>query len=63
MSEHEPKKKVKPESGFRSSEEEWAAAELARIFSQCPDTMENRLRHFPKYIRRQEKWPGTQERY
>jgi len=44
---------VKPEGGFRTEAEQRVGPELARIFSQCPDSLDVRLQNFPKYIRRQ----------
>ena len=44
---------VSPEGGFRSQEEKEIGKRLERIFTQCSDTLEEKLENFPKYIRRQ----------
>lgn len=45
--------KVRPEGGLRTEQEKMAGPELARIFADCPDSLEVKLQNFPKYIRRQ----------
>ncbi len=45
--------KVKPEGGFRTEAEKTVGKDIARVFSQCPDSVETKLDHFPKYIKRQ----------
>jgi hypothetical protein len=44
---------VLPEGSFRTEAERKVGEDLARIFSECPDTLEAKLENFPKYIRRQ----------
>ena len=47
------KKNIKAEGGFRTKQEQIAGKELAKIFNQCPDSIEIKLENFPKYVRRQ----------
>jgi hypothetical protein len=44
----------KPEGLLRTKEEQEAARAYARLFSSCPDSLEEKLASFPKYIRRQD---------
>lgn len=44
----------KTEAPLRTAAERQAGANNARIFSQCPDSVEIKLENFPKYIRRQD---------
>lgn len=53
MSSRHNKPKILPEGGFRTENEQKARAEIARIFSGCPDALEVKLDNFPKYVRRQ----------
>jgi hypothetical protein len=47
------KNKVKPEGGSRTEAEKRVGRDIARVFSQCPDSIETKLDHFPKYVKRQ----------
>jgi hypothetical protein len=38
---------------FRTAVEEQVGQTIAEVFSTCPDTVEERLENFPKYVRRQ----------
>ena len=42
------------EGPLRTTAEREARGEYARIFSECPDSVEVKLENFPKYIRRQD---------
>lgn len=44
----------KPGGVLRTEAEREAAKNYARVFEQCPDSIETKLQHFPKYIRRQD---------
>lgn len=47
------KAKIAPEGGLRTKAEEKAVKNLAKVFASCPDSIESKLEHFTKYIRRQ----------
>ncbi|RPI74863.1 MAG: class I SAM-dependent methyltransferase [Desulfobacteraceae bacterium] len=44
---------VAPEGGFRTAAEDAAGRKIAAVFDQCPESIEVKLDHFTKYIRRQ----------
>ena len=44
---------VTPEGGFRTHLEKDIGKRIAKVFSDCPDTIEIKLDNFTKYIRRQ----------
>jgi len=45
---------VKPEANFRSQNEQEAAHGYTRLFTESADTVEIKLAHFAKYVRRQD---------
>lgn len=45
---------IKPEGTFRTQREHEAASAYASVFNNCPDSLEVKLAHFPKYLRRQD---------
>jgi len=46
-------KKVKPEGGFRTEAEKEVGKKIEVVFNKYPDSIENKLDNFTKYIRRQ----------
>lgn len=46
-------KKVKPEGGFRTDAEKEVGKKIEVVFNKYPDSVENKLDNFTKYIRRQ----------
>lgn len=45
--------KINPDGGFRTNEEREAAIAYGQTFEKCPDSLEDKLANFPKYVRRQ----------
>ncbi len=46
-------KKVKPEGGFRTKDEQEVGKRIEELFIKCPDNVETKLENFTKYVRRQ----------
>jgi hypothetical protein len=47
------RKSIKPEGGFRAASEKDVGKRIEAIFNKTPDSIENKLENFTKYIRRQ----------
>ncbi|MEW6409355.1 MAG: TylF/MycF/NovP-related O-methyltransferase [Nitrospirota bacterium] len=45
--------KIRPEGGFRTKIEREVGKKLEKVFSNCPDSIEDKLDNFPKYVKRQ----------
>jgi len=47
------KKRVAPEGGFRTRDEQKVPQEIAKVFQESPGDVASKLENFPRYIRRQ----------